>query len=145
MKEDYQKPLKKLTLFFLLNPVSFNGQSYQKQKGPGTSNLSLLRLRSKFTKISLLITYYLTKCDVLIQSGFWVIPNISPSNLCKLIHDIINYSTCICPFESGKCWKEEEKLQKIEYLQNKKSFLGEKKTFFTVFEGLSLGEKIKNW
>ena len=33
MREDYQKPLKKLTLFFILNPVSFNGQSYQKQKG----------------------------------------------------------------------------------------------------------------
>ena len=28
------KALKKLTLFFLLNPVPFNGQSYQKQKGP---------------------------------------------------------------------------------------------------------------
>ena len=31
------KSLKKLTLFFLLNPVPFNGQSYQKQKGPGTN------------------------------------------------------------------------------------------------------------
>ena len=37
MKEDYQKALKKLTLFFVSNPVPFNGQSYQKQKGPGTS------------------------------------------------------------------------------------------------------------
>ena len=36
MKEDYQKAFKKLTLFFLLNPVPFNGQSYQKQKGFGT-------------------------------------------------------------------------------------------------------------
>ena len=36
MKEDYQKALKKLTLFFLSNPVPFNGQSYQKQKAPGT-------------------------------------------------------------------------------------------------------------
>ena len=32
-KEDYQKALKKSTLFFLPNPVPFNGQSYQKQKG----------------------------------------------------------------------------------------------------------------
>ena len=31
MKEDYQKDFKKLTLFFLLNPVPFNKQSYQKQ------------------------------------------------------------------------------------------------------------------
>ena len=32
------KTLKKLTLFFLLNPVPLNGQKYQKQKGPGTVN-----------------------------------------------------------------------------------------------------------
>ena len=37
LKEDYQKPLKKQTLLFLSNPVLFNGQSYQKQKEPGTS------------------------------------------------------------------------------------------------------------
>ena len=63
MKEDYQKALKKLTLFFLSNPVPFNGQSYQKQKGPGTSDQSLFRLQNKFTKISLLVIYYLTKFD----------------------------------------------------------------------------------
>ena len=28
LKEDYQKPLKKSTLFFLPNTVPFNGQSY---------------------------------------------------------------------------------------------------------------------
>ena len=37
-KEDYKKALKKLTLFFLSNPVTFNRQSHQKQKGPGTSD-----------------------------------------------------------------------------------------------------------
>ena len=30
LKEDYQKPLENLTLFFLLNPVPFNEQNYQK-------------------------------------------------------------------------------------------------------------------
>ena len=35
-------------------------------------------------------------------------------------HDIINYSTSICPFESGKCEKEGKKLQKFEYLENLK-------------------------
>ena len=30
LKEDYQKALKKFTLFFLLNSDPFNGQSYQK-------------------------------------------------------------------------------------------------------------------
>ena len=57
------KTLKKLTLFFLSNPIPFNGQSYQKQKGPGTSDQSLFRLRNKFTKISLLVIYDLTKFD----------------------------------------------------------------------------------
>ena len=38
MKEDHQKAFKKLTLFFLSNPVPFNGQNYQKQKGPWASD-----------------------------------------------------------------------------------------------------------
>ena len=57
------KSLKKLTLFFLLNPVPFNGQNYRKQKVSGTSNQSLFRLRNKFRKIPLLVVYYLTKFD----------------------------------------------------------------------------------
>ena len=72
----------------------------------------------------LLITYYLTKLDEIIESGFWVIPKIISASLCKPIHDIINYSTSICPFESGECGKEGKK-QKIEYLENEKSFLDE--------------------
>ena len=64
--------------------------------------------------------------------------------ICKPIHDIINYSTAICPFEYGKYGKEEEKLQKFQYLENQKSFLDEiKNIFFTVFEGLSRGTKTK--
>ena len=46
------------------------------------------------------------------------------------IHDMINYSTSICSFESGKCGKEEEKLHKIEYLENEKSVLDEIKNIF---------------
>ena len=63
--------------------------------------------------------------DGVIQSSFWVIPNIAPANLRKLIHHIKNYSTSTCRFESGKCGKKEEKLQKFEYLENEKSFLDE--------------------
>ena len=62
-KEDYQKALKRVTLFFLSNPVPFNRQNYQKQKGPGTSDQSLFRLRNKFRKTPLLVMYYLTKFD----------------------------------------------------------------------------------
>ena len=57
------KTLTKVNFIFLSNPVPFNGQSYQKQKGPGTSDQSLLRLGNKFTKISVLVIYYLTKFD----------------------------------------------------------------------------------
>ena len=35
------------------------------------------------------------------------------------------------------------KIQKFEYLDNEKSFLDEIKIFFTVFEGISFGEKVK--
>ena len=70
MKEDYQKALKKVTSFFLSNPVRFNRKNYQKQKGPGTSDQSLFRLGKKFRKIPLLDIYYLTKFDDIIQSSF---------------------------------------------------------------------------
>ena len=49
----------------------------------------------------------------------------------KSNHDIINYSTCICPFDSGKCGKEGKKSQKFESLENEKSFFDEIKTFFS--------------
>ena len=62
-----------------------------------------------------------------------MIPKITSANLCKPVHDIINYSTFICPFESGKCGKEGKKIQKCEYLENKKSFLDETKNIFRSF------------
>ena len=61
---------KKGTSFFPLNLVPFNRQNYQKQKKPGTSDQSLFMLQNKFRKISLLVMYYLTKFDNVIQSGF---------------------------------------------------------------------------
>ena len=131
MKEDYQKALK--TLFFLLKPVPFNVQSYQKQKGPGASDQSFFRIQKKFRKIPLLVIYYLTKFYDIMQSNFSVIPKVTSANLCKPIHDIINYSTSICPFESGKYGKEGKKLQKLEYLENKMSFLNEIKNIFHSF------------
>ena len=53
--------------------------------------------------------------------------------LCKSIHDVINYSNSICPFESRKCGKEGKKSQKFEYHENKKSFLDETKNIFHSF------------
>ena len=59
-----------------------------------------------------------------------MIPKTTSANLCKPIHDIINHSTAICPFESRKYGKEGEKLQKFEDLENEKSFLDEIKNIF---------------
>ena len=44
LKEDNQKALKKLTLFFISNPVPFNEQNYQKQEGPRISDQLLFKL-----------------------------------------------------------------------------------------------------
>ena len=68
----------------------------------------------------------------------------APANLCKSIHDIINYPTSICPFECGKCRKEEEKLEKSEYFENKKSFLDEIKNIFRSFWRAIIWSKNKN-
>ena len=46
---------------------------------------------------------------------------------------IMNYSTFICTFESGKCGKEEKKFKTLEYLENEKSFLNEIKNIFHSF------------
>ena len=133
MKEDHQKAFKRVTLLFLSNPVPFNRQNYKKQKGLRTSDQPQFRLWNKFRKYSLLVMYYLIKFDHVIQSGFWVILKITSANVCKSIYDIINYSTSICPFESGKCGKEVKKSQKFEYLENEKSFLDEIKNIFYSF------------
>ena len=55
-----------LTLFFLLNPVLSNEQSYQKQKEPGTSDQLLFRLQKKKKKIPLVVICFLTKFDDII-------------------------------------------------------------------------------
>ena len=60
------KSLKKVNLFFLMNPVPSNGQNYQTEKGPGTSDQLVFSLRNKFRKIPLLVMYYLTKFDDII-------------------------------------------------------------------------------
>ena len=72
---------------------------------------------------------YLTKFVDVILSGFWVIPKIASPNSSMSIHDIINYSTSISPFEFEKCGKEGNKLQKFENVKNKKSFLNKIKIF----------------
>ena len=79
------------------------------KNGPGISDQWLFRLQNKFRVIPLLVMYYLTKFDYVIQNIFWIIPKITSANLLHNllpILDIINYSIFICPFESGKYGKE---------------------------------------
>ena len=95
---ELSKSLKKINFIFFLNPVPFNGQSYQKS---GTIDQSLFRSRNKFRKIPLFVMYYLTKFDDASQF-------------------MTNYSNFTFPFE---CGKERKKFQKFEYLKNEKSFL----------------------
>ena len=61
------------------------------------------------------------------------------------MHDVINYFTSICPFESGKSGKEEEKIQKFEYLENEKSFLDEIKNIFHSYWRAIIRLKNKNF
>ena len=146
MKEDHQKALKRVTLFFLLNPVPFNSQNYQKQKRPRTSDQSLCRLWNRFTKIPLYISY------VLSDQVWWcnVEPFLSYSKncICKFMQANLWYHKLIIPlsflFESGKCGKEGIKLQKFEYLKNKKSSLDEIKNISQFLKAYHLMKK-KNW
>ena len=49
----FERLSRTLKNFFLSNPVPSNGQSYQKQKGSGTSDQSLFSTQNKFRKIPL--------------------------------------------------------------------------------------------
>ena len=51
-----------------------------------------------------------------------MIPKIKSVNSWNPIHDIINYSTSICAFESEKWGKGGKKSQKFQYLKNNKNF-----------------------
>ena len=64
------KSLKKVNFTFFLNPAPFNGQSYQKQRGPRTCDQSLFRLQNKFRKIRLLVIYCVTKFDDVVLNDF---------------------------------------------------------------------------
>ena len=131
MKDHYQS-LKKITSFFLPIPVLFNGQDNEKQKEPGTSDQLLFTLLNKFSKIPLLVLNYPTKLhhEPYIKP-FLSYYKIRSANLCKPIHDIIIYSTFILPFESGKCGKEEKKLQIFKYLEEKRASLMKFTSFFS--------------
>ena len=66
-------------------------------------------------------------------SGFWVILKITSANSCKPNYDIINYSTPIYPFETGKCGKEGKKLKKNLISRERKELFRWNKKHFSEF------------
>ena len=91
------------------------------KKGSGTSGQSLVRTKpvQKDSFTSDVLPDQIWWCNI---KWFWVIPKITSANLCKPIYDIINYSTFICPFESGKCGEEGKKLQNVSISRKKRAF-----------------------
>ena len=114
------KSLRKGNFIFSFEPSPFQ-QTKLLRKGPGTCDQSLLRLQNKFRKVLLLVMYYLTEFDDIISRGFLVILKITSGNLCKQIYGIINYSTCICPFESGQCGKEGKTYKNMNVSRTKRA------------------------
>ena len=121
MNGDNQKPLKKLTW-----------QSYEKQKGLGTSDQSLFRLRNKFTKNFLLVmlsdqvswcnikrflSYSKNYTNKFMQANPWH-------------HKLFHFHLF---FWTWKVWKGRGKITKFEYLENEKSFFDERKNIFQRF------------
>ena len=138
-KRIIKKPLKSLTWFFPLHPISFCGEDYEKQKGTGTSYHSLIGLQNMFRKLPLLVLCHLGIFDDLMQSGFWFIPKITFANLCKL-----DFNVVIIPVSSDplnlETVESKEKALKNEYFENVKRFFDEIKSIFVVFEMLSFGK-----
>ena len=67
--------------------------------------------------------HHLTKFnDVIYTAVFQLFQKITSANLEKPIHDSIDYSTFICPFESRKGGKEGEKLQNLIISRTKRAF-----------------------
>ena len=127
MKEDYQKAVKKLSLFFLLSPVPFNGQIYQKQKGSGTTHQALFRPWKKFRKIPLIVSYILFDqvwwCNgKAVFESYIYITKITSANLCKSFNDIINYLTSIFPFNLESVEKKGKNHTNLNILGTKRSF-----------------------
>ena len=73
---------------------------------------------------------------------FWIIPKIASANFLQAKSWYINYSTSICPFQSGKCGKK-GKITKIWISREQKEiFRWNKKHCSLFFKGYNLVEKI---
>ena len=112
-KRIIKKSLKKLTLFFLLNPIPFNRKDYQKQKGP-----LLFRLQNKFKKIIFLVA--------LSDQVWWC-------NIKQFLSYSKNYTCKFMEFLSfwiGKLCKGTWKIMKIWISQEQKELFWSNKKHF---------------
>ena len=126
MKENYQKALKKLTLFFLSNPVSFNWQSYQKQKGPGPVALQVTKQVQKNSFISYILSDQVWWCNIKRLLSYF------KNCICKFMqanswhHKLFHLRLSFCIW---KVWKGREKVTKIWISQERKELLKRNNTF----------------
>ena len=136
MKEDYQKAFKKLSLFFLSNPVPFNGQSYQKQKGSGTSDQSLFRLQNKFKNIPwfVILSDQVWWCNVTQFLSYFKIYIYSFMQANSWHHKLFHF---LLPLSIWKLWKGREKMLKIWIPQERKDLFGWNKKHFPHFYHLN--------
>ena len=131
------KNLKKINPIFLSNPVLFDGQDYEKQKGPRTSEHSFFRLQNRF--------------QILPEQVWWCI-----------IKQYLSYSkNYICQFMEANSWhpiiplsfvllnlkrleKKGKNYKNLNVSRTKRAFSMKLKAFLTVFEGYSLGKNTKH-
>ena len=88
-----------------MHSVFLYGLLYEMQKRRATNYQFLFGLQNKFRKIPFLATYCLDNFDDLIQSGFWVIAEITLANLRKPVHVVITILVPSDPYESRNCGK----------------------------------------
>ena len=108
-KSIMKEPSKKLTLLFFLTQSLLIDKVIKNKRG-----LELVTSCSSSRKTSsekFLYSLYIIWPNLMIKckAVFELFQKITSANLCKSIHDIINYSTSICLFESGKCEKKGKK------------------------------------
>ena len=149
MKQDYQKALKKVTFFLFWNQSLPIDKIIKNKRG-----LKLVTSRSSGYKTSSCINQINNSfiSYVLSDEVWWCnikqFLSYSKNYICKFMqanswhHKLFHFRLS---FWIWKVWKGREKIQKFEYPENRKSFIDEIKTFFTVFEGLLFDEKKKNW
>ena len=114
-------------IYFFFRTQSLLMVKVIKNKRPGPVGLQATKQVHKNFFLSYILSDQVWWCNT---KQFLSYSNYYTCKFMKPTHDIINYSTSICPFVSGKYGKEEEKLQKFEYLEKERSFLVKIKNIF---------------